>query len=135
MAANTTPIFPAAPVTGSALCTAANTNYAAPTAAVAVIPAASIPNGARITSVTAEPLATVTATEIQLYRYDGTNYHFLKSVQMAAYTVAQTTANVPTDFGYSDNNPLYLAAGDALFAAIGVALATGIKVHAFGGKY
>lgn len=130
-------ITPQTPVTGNALCTAANTNYATPTAAVSLIASAAIPNGARVTSITALALATVTATELQLYSSpdNGTTFKFLKSILMAAYTVAQTTAQTQIDFGYADAAPLFLKAGESLYVAIGVALATGIQVRAHGGAY
>jgi len=126
-------ITPQTVVTGSALCTAANTNYAAPTTPVQLL--AGQTNGARLTSVTAMALATVTATELQLYKYDGVTYKFIKSVLMAAYTVAQTTAQTQVDFGYSDSGPLFLAANEQLVVAIGVSLATGIRFHCQGGAY
>lgn len=126
-------ITPQTVVTGSALCVTANTNYATPTAPVQLL--AGQTNGARITSVTALALATVTATELQLYKYDGVTYKFIKSVLMAAYTVAQTTNQPQVDFGYSDSAPLFLGPNEQLVVAIGVALASGIRFHCHGGAY
>jgi hypothetical protein len=126
-------VTPQTVVSGTALCTSANTNYASPTAVVQLLTAQT--NGARITSITALALTTVTATELQLYKYDGTTYKFIKSVLMSAYTVAQTTAQSQTDFGYTDSNPLFLSSTDQLYVGIGVALATGIRFHAYGGAY
>lgn len=128
-------VTPQTPLAGTAKLTAANTNYDAPTTALAVIPTQA--NGARLSRVSALALATVTATEIQLYASPdaGTTKRFIGSVLMAAYTVAQTTGQTKTDFGYSDSSPLILLAGESLYAAIGVANATGIVVRAEGGAY
>ena len=107
---------------GTAVCTTANSNYSdTPTNSQVLVTAGA--NGARLTKITALARATVTATELQLYR-DGDGTGTLKrlfgSKAMAAYTVAQTTANAATDFGFSDANPVILAAGEKLYAAIGV---------------
>lgn len=126
-------VTPQTIVSGSALATGANSNYATPANAVQLLAAQS--NGARITSITALALATVTATELQLFKYDGTTYKFIKSVLMSAYTVAQTTGQTQVDFGYSDANPLFLAPTDQLYVAIGVALAAGVRFHCAGGAY
>jgi hypothetical protein len=127
-------VTPQAPVTGTCVCTTANTNYSAPTNTQVLV--ASQTNGARLTKVSARTQATVTATELQLFVSSdgGTTKRFLKSALMAAYTVAQTTAQTDTDFGYSDTAPLYLAAGESLYAAIGVSQ-TGIVFRAEGGSY
>lgn len=128
-------VTPQTPLAGNALCTSANTNYAVPTAAVALIPTQT--NGARITRLFALALATVTATELQIYVSPdgGTTKKFIDSALMSAYTVAQTTKQPKVDFGFSDSAPLLLAAGESLYAAIGVALATGIMFRAEGSSY
>ena len=106
----------------TAVCTTANSTYSdTPTNSQVLVTAGA--NGARLTKITALARATVTATELQLYR-DGDGTGTLKrlfaSKLMAAYTVAQTTANAATDFGFSDANPVILAAGEKIYAAIGV---------------
>jgi hypothetical protein len=83
-----------------------------------------------LTSLTAAPNATVTASMLKLYiAYAGspTVLHRVKSALMPAFTIADTTADTPTDFGYSDTNKLKLSAGDALYVASSVALAAGIE--------
>jgi hypothetical protein len=132
-AAPNSAITPQSVISGSALCVAANVNYAAPPAAVQLLPAQ--PNGCRITSLTALALATVTATELQLYKYDGATYKFIKSVLMAPYTVAPTTAQPIVDFGFTDASPLFVSATDQLMVAISVANATGVRFHCHGGAY
>jgi hypothetical protein len=127
-------ITPQTPLVGKAKLSSANTNYDAPTTVVQVL--ASQTNGARLTKVTATPAATVTATDVQLYGYDGANYRHIKSVAMSAQTISagNTTAISPADFGYSDSYPLTLAAGEALYAGISVAQ-TAVHVRAEGGAY
>lgn len=93
-------------------------------------------NGARITRLTALARATNTATELQLYVSNdgGTTKRLIRSVLMAAYTVAQTTGQTATDFGYSDSSPLILSASETLYVAIGVTN-TGIVFRAEGFGY
>ena len=105
---------------GVGLATSANTNYAAPTNTTLVLTAGS--NGARLTKLKAIPCATITATQLQLFRSadSGTTKRFCNSALMAAYTMAQTTQAPQTDFGFSDVNPLVLGAGEQLYMAVGV---------------
>ena len=93
-------------------------------------------NGVRITRLTALARATNTATELQLYVSNdgGTTKRLIRSVLMAAYTVAQTTGQTATDFGYSDSSPLILSASETLYVAIGVTN-TGIVFRAEGFGY
>lgn len=53
---------------------------------------------------------------------------------MAAYTVAQTTRQTKATFGLSEAEPLILAAGESLYAVIGVTN-MGIVFRAEGGAY
>ena len=113
-------VTPQGPKSGGAVCTAANTNYSAPTNILVIATAGA--NGARLTRASAIPLETVADTQLQLFRDgdgSGTTKRFFRSSRMAAYTMAQTTEAPATDFGYSDDNPLILAAGEKLYAAIG----------------
>jgi hypothetical protein len=128
-------VTPQTPLAATAVCTTANTNYTdTPTNSVALVPTSA--NGARITRLTALARATPTATELQLFASadGGTTKRYIKSALMSAYTVAQTTKQVEADFGYSDTNPLILAAGESLYVAIGVTN-TGIVFRAEGGNY
>ena len=43
--------------------------------------------------------------------------------------------NGKIDFGYTDDNPLYVRAGYGLAVAIGLAVANGVVVKAEGGLY
>jgi hypothetical protein len=93
-------------------------------------------NGARITRLTALARATATATELQLYVSNdgGTTKRLIRSILMAAYTVAQTTGQTAVDMGYSDSAPLILGASDTLYVGIGVTN-TGIVFRAEGFGY
>lgn len=128
-------ITPQTPKSGVAVCTTANSTYSdTPTNTQKLLTVG--PNGARVTKITALARATNTATELQLYvSYDaGTTKRLINSKLMAAYTVAQTTGQTATDFGYSDALPLLLSVAAELYVAIGVAN-SGIVFHAEWGDY
>ena len=112
--------------TNVGLSTTANTAYTAPTNTTLVLTAGA--NGARLTKLKAIPCATVTATQIQLFRSTdaGTTRRFTNSALMAAYTMAQTTAAPQTDFGYADATPLILQPNEQLYMAVGVA---GVQIN------
>jgi hypothetical protein len=116
--------------TADAVCTAAKTTYNDSTNAVKLLtPGAS---GSLLYSLRAIPRATVTATQLQLFRSpdNGTTMYLLTTALMAAYTMAQTTQALPTSFEYTETTPLRVAAGDTLWVGIGVALASGIVFDA-----
>lgn len=129
------PITPQTPKSGVAVCTTANSTYSdTPTNTQKLLTAG--PNGARVTKITALARATNTATELQLYvSYDaGSTKKLINSKLLPAYTVAQTTGQTPTDFGYSEDFAMILAAGAEIYAAIGVSN-TGVVFHAEWGDY
>lgn len=129
-------ISPQTPKASTGVATTANSTYTdAPTNAVAIFTAGA--NGARVTRISALARATVSATELQLYRDGdgtGTAKKLFASKLMAAYTVAQTTGQPTVDFGYTDALPLILAPGEKLYAAIGVTN-TGIIFNVEGFDY
>lgn len=128
-------ITPQTPLAATAIATTANTTYTdAPTNTVQLL--GNSTNGARITKVSALARATNTATELQLYTSadSGATKKLVASKLMAAYTVAQTTGQSATDFGFSETNPLILQAGESLWVAIGVTN-TGIVFRAEGFAY
>lgn len=129
-------VTPQAPRSNTAVATTANSTYSdTPTNTVKIFTAG--PNGSRVKKITAEARATVSATELQLYRSAdaGTTKRLFNSKAMAGYTVAQTTGNTPTDFGYDDDlNSLILAANEEIYAAIGVSNA-GIVFNVEGSDY
>jgi len=79
-------------------------------------------NGGRLTRLQACPQETATANNVQLYRSSnaGTTKFYANGVTLTA-TVSATAAGTPADFGYSDDNPLILAANEALYVAVGIA--------------
>lgn len=120
-------VTPQAIKTACAILTAAKTTLNDGTNAVAVFTAGA--NGAIVYGATAVPRATVTATRLDLYRYDGATYHLVDTVLMAAHTVANTTAIPVTVFSrITETSPLRVKAGDILYASAAVALAGGIVV-------
>lgn len=122
--------------TGTAVLATASTDIDdAPTASVLLMTAGAA--GARLTKITALPRATVTATMIQIYlsKDAGVTQRLIDTALMAAHTVSNTTEIPTTDFGYSDLAPMFLEAGDRLYAATSVALAGGIVVKAEWGDY
>jgi len=128
-------ITPQTPKSGVAVCTTANSTYSdTPTNTQKLLTAGA--NGARVNKITALARATVTATELQLYvSYDaGTTKKLINSKLMAAYTVAQTTGQTATDFGYTEDVAMILSANAELYVAIGVTN-TGIVFHAEWGDY
>lgn len=135
---STTPnafISPQTIKTSTAVCTTANTNYTDTPTNTALLWTAGA-NGSRITRITATTRATVTATELQLFASSdgGTTKRFFDSRLMNAYTVAQTTGQIRTDFQYGEDYPLILAANETVYAAIGVSQ-TGIVFRAEGADY
>lgn len=124
-------VTPQALKTKNAVCTAAKTTYNDATNAVQLL-VANVTNGSILYGLKAIPRATVTATQLQLFRSPdgGVTLYMINTSGMAAYTMAQTTQAAQTDFGYTETNPLRLAAGDSLYVGIGVALAGGVVFDA-----
>ncbi len=134
MAGTNTGVFPQAFAHDACILTAAKTTYSDGTNAVLLSTAGA--NGSEYPHIAMIPRATVTATQGQLYGYDGTNYYLLGTCLIPAATVNQTTAINPTTFLHIDGgtiseaNPLRLQSGWKLYAAIGVALAGGVVCNA-----
>lgn len=79
-------------------------------------------NGSVVSKLIAVPAATVTATQLQAFRSidTGTTKNMVPPVVGAAYTMAQTTAPTPADFGPTPSAPWILAAGEQIYVAAGV---------------
>ena len=128
--------------TTSTIVTAANTTYSgtAIPSGVLLLSAQGI-NGSVLRSLKAVPNATVTATQLQLFKWNGTNLYLVDSQLMGAYTMATTTAVPVTDFGYSDSITRYIGNGSATgttwsyYVGIGVALTAGITFTAEFGDF
>lgn len=90
-------------------------------------------DGAILTSLTAMPRATVTASSLVLFisKDNGVTQRMIDSELMAALTVNTTTAIAETKFAnISETTPLRLEAGDKLYVGSQVALASGIVFKA-----
>jgi len=124
------------PFSRTAVATTADVAFSAPSNVVALLLAADNTNGARVSRVYAIPRATIgTANNIMLYEYTGTTYTLINSQLMATVTPGASVANPVTDFGYSEDAPLYVRSGYGLAIACGLTVANGITVRADGGLY
>lgn len=134
MALTSTGAFPQGQRTAVALLVAANTTYTGASIANAALLFTAGANGSLVTSVTAVPMVTVTATQLQLFIQPGGagNLYLLDSVLMGAQTLSATASALKASFPYSDSWPLRLGPNDKLYAGIGVALASGIAFVAQG---
>lgn len=129
MAKTFTAPFAQTPKTATAVATAAAGTITgdAPTGLVLLLTAGA--DGGILTSLSAMPRATVTASSLLLYisNDSGTTKRLIDSALMAAFTVAATTAIARTNFtNYDESTPLRLAAGDQLYVGSQVALSSGI---------
>lgn len=127
-------VTPQTPFSRTAATATANTNFATPTATTTLLDRADNVSGARITRLNAIPLVAIgTASNCQVYAYDGTTKILIDSALMAIVSPAAAVANVKTDFGYSEENALILRAGWGLEVAPGQALNTAFRAE--GGFY
>lgn len=113
-------ITPQTPRSNAVGLTTANINFTSPANTQLLVTAGA--NGARVTRIWAVPLEQInTANNIQLYRsYDGgTTKYLYDSKLMGTVTPGAAVANTPTDFGYSDSNPLICLANERLYVAQG----------------
>lgn len=122
--------FAQTPKTLSAAVTAALAGIGTDTVTGAQLLVTAGTNGAIVTSISAVPRATVTASSLILFLVKAstpTIYRPIDSVLMSAYTLAVTSAIPVTAFAsISDATPMRLEAGDKIYAGSQVALAAGI---------
>lgn len=131
-----TAVLPQTPFSRTAVATAAEVAFNGPTNVVDLLLAADNVNGARISRLFAIPRAQIaTANNVQLYEKSGSTYTLIDSQLMATVTPGASVANAKTDFGYTEDSPLYVKAGVGLAVAIGLSVANGITVKAEGGLY
>lgn len=131
-----TVVLPQTPISRTAIATVAETAFNTPTNAVDLLTAADNVNGARISKLFAIPRAAIgTANNIQLYERNGATYTLIDSQLMATVTPGASVANPKTDFGYTEDFPLYVRAGYGLAVAIGLAVGNGVTVKLEGGLY
>lgn len=133
-------ITPQKPVFFSAIAVTADVAWQAPVNMVTLIDetvGGNNDNGLRLRRIIAITRATITTNPINcsLYKKVGSVYTLIDSTMIAAVTPSASVANGKADFGYSDDDPLELAAGIGLAFAIGTSTANGIVCHARGGAY
>ena len=124
------------PVSASAVATAAETAFHAPTQAVELIDPAENIQGLRITKAYAiTRAAPAAAVNCQLYEWDGTTYTLIDSAVLANTAPGASVASVKAAFDASEDAPLFLAPGLGLAFAIGSAVANGVVCRVSGGAY
>lgn len=112
----TAPAYAATPVIWSGLVPGtADTSWTAPTNQTTLGSAGA--SGTKITQVDVIPAGTVVAGLVNVFLYDGSAYHLLESVAIAAYT-SSTTAAPPKQSFYYDN--LVLPSGWSLRCTVTV---------------
>jgi hypothetical protein len=127
-------VTPQTPISRSAVAVTAETAFTAPITTVTLLDRGDNVNGFRGTRLYAIPRATVsTASNCQVYAYDGTDKILIDSALMGTVTPSASVASPKTDFGYSEDNPLLLRAGWGLEVAVGQAVSTAFKLE--GGLY
>ena len=132
-------VTPQTPNAKTCVCTTGNTTYSDTPTNTQVLYTAGA-QGARLTRITALARGAVATNpnELQLYRdFDGSGSAkrlFLSKEMSIRAAPSGIAAQPAVDFGYSDLNPLTLAPGEKLYAAIG-ANNTGIVFNAEGADY
>lgn len=95
------PAYAATPVIWSGLVpSTADTSNTAPTHVTSLGSAGA--SGTKITQIDITPTATVVASIVNVFLYDGTAYHLLEPVTMTAATVSTTAAPVKQSFTYDN---------------------------------
>lgn len=115
-------ITPQTPKSGAVQVSSANTNYETPSALGTALVTAGA-NGARVTRITAIPVeSTAGVGVLQIYRDLAGATKYLQNVQANTNdTVSSTDAPILIDFGYTDDNPLILQAGEHIYPATSIA--------------
>lgn len=91
------------------------------------------PEGALLTAISAIPLGTVTATNLQLLlsKDGGETEQLLRAITLEAYSYSGTKSPEHADFpGVSQENPLRLEAGDQLYIRSSLTLSSGVAFYA-----
>lgn len=125
-------VTPQKPLAYTCITTTANTTLNNPSAVVELIPAQT--KGARFTKITALGQLAKTS-ELQLFTStnSGTDKRYIDSATMTA-TVSTTAKQTKATFGFSEADPLILAAGENLY--VGQAVGSGdVTWRAEGGGY
>ena len=127
--------YAATPRVGSANLTTADTSLTAPTTVGTVLTAGS--SGTRIDYIDIQAVATTTASIINLFIYDGSNYILWTQVPVIAVTSSTTAPAFQATLSSNVNAnlmPLILPTGYSLRATVSVTQ-TGVRVTAQGGDF
>ena len=127
--------YAATPRIGSATLTTADTSLTAPTTVGTILTAGS--SGTRIDYIDIQGVATTTASIINLFIFDGTNYILWTQVPVIAVTSSTTAPAFAATLSSNVNAnimPLILPTGYSLRAAVSVTQ-TGVRVTAQGGDF
>ena len=127
--------YAATPRVGSANLTTADTSLTAPTTVGTILTAGS--SGTRIDYIDIQAVATTTASIINLFIFDGTNYILWTQVPVIAVTSSTTAPAFQATLSSNVNAnlmPLILPTGYSLRAAVSVTQ-TGVRVTAQGGDF
>jgi len=127
--------YAATPRIGSATLTTADTSLTAPTTVGTILTAGS--SGTRIDYIDIQGVATTTASIVNLFIYDGSNYILWTQVPVIAVTSSTTAPAFAATLSSNVNAnimPLILPTGYSLRAAVSVTQ-TGVRVTAQGGDF
>lgn len=127
--------YAATPRVGSANLTTADTSLTAPTTVGTILTAGS--SGTRIDYIDIQAVATTTASIINLFIFDGTNYILWTQVPVIAVTSSTTAPAFQATLSSNVNAnlmPLILPTGHSLRATTSVSQ-TGVRVTALGGDF
>ena len=127
--------YAATPRVGSANLTTADTSLTAPTTVGTILTAGS--SGTRIDYIDIQAVATTTASIINLFIFDGTNYILWTQVPVIAVTSSTTAPAFQATLSSNVNAnlmPLILPTGHSLRAAVTVTQ-SGVRVTAQGGDF
>lgn len=133
MAANTTPIFPNAPIVGVATLTSATaiTSRANITGTTGLVQlTATSTNGTRIDAITVTGKGTTVASIVDIWVYNGTTSYLYAEILVGAVTASTTVAAFTTTQTF---NSLVLPPTYQLY--ISEQVQTDLNVMAFGGTY
>jgi hypothetical protein len=139
MAANTAPVFPrtAQDEWAGVAVTAANTTVDLTSGTSYLVATADATEGSRIDFLRIMPLGTNVATVLRVWVNNGlttataANNSLIDNITLPATTVSQTAALTRQQVDLD----ISLQAGHRLYVTLGTAIAAGVHVTAFGGKY
>lgn len=107
--------FAAAPRIGAATIATANTNRDGTGTLGTVMTAGT--NGTRIERVRVQAIGTTTAGTVRLFLHDGTNFHALQELSIAAVTVSATVLAASAEATFGDVRPIVLPSGWSIRAS------------------